>query len=120
MVVGPRKSHSRPGAKAYCGVSMKLRRPRFMSRAKTLSAASDGHSSSEELLPSYTESSPDGLPEALASFDPHEFKPGELLKRFRARRSRDRSRERRSGAPSVESMESVIEEKSHKETANME
>jgi hypothetical protein len=89
---------------------------------KMLSAAPDGHSFSEELLPSYTdsESSPDGLPEALASFDPHEFKPAELLKRFHARRSRDRSRERRSGAPSVESVESVMEEKSHEETANME
>ena len=95
-----------------------------MSRGKASNAVSDGHSSSDELLPSYTntseESSPDGLPEVLASFDPHDYNPGELLKRFRARRSRDRSRERRSGAPSVESVESVMEEKSHEETANME
>jgi hypothetical protein len=92
-----------------------------MSRGKTSNAGSDGHSSSDELLPRYTdtseESSPDGFPEALASFDPHDYNPGELLKRFRARRSRDRSRERRSGAPSVES---IVEEKSHEETANME
>lgn len=116
MFVGPRKSHGRPRAKGYSGVGIMLRRPRFMSHWKTSNTGSNGHSSSDELLPSYIdaseESSPDGLPEVLASFDPHE-----LLERFRARRSRDRSRERRSGALSVES---VMEEKSHEETANME
>jgi hypothetical protein len=85
-----------------------------MSRGKKSNARFDGHSSSDELLPSYIdtseESSLDRLPETVASFDPHEFNPGELLKRFRARRSRDRSRERRSGAPSVESL---LEEKRH-------
>ena len=85
-----------------------------MSRGKTSSAVSDGYSSSDELLPIYIDTSekisPDGLPESLASFDPQELKPGEFLKRFRARRSRDKARERRSGAPSVES---VMEEKSH-------
>jgi hypothetical protein len=92
-----------------------------MSHGKTLNAGSDGHSSSNEPLPRYTdtseESSPNGFPEALASFNPHDYNPGELLKQFRARRSRDRSRERRSGALLVESM---VEEKSHEETANME
>jgi hypothetical protein len=84
-----------------------------MSRGKILKAASNGHSSSEELLPSCinSESSLNRLPSALTSFDPHEFNPGELLQRFRARRSRNRSHERRSSAPSVESVEPVMEEK---------
>ncbi len=76
MFVGPRKSHGKPRAKGYCGIGIMLRRPRFMSRGKTSNAGSDGHSSSDELLPRYTdtseESSPDGFPEALASFDPHD------------------------------------------------
>ena len=84
-------------------------------RAMGSKSRSDGFSSSDELLPSYTDTSEegslDGLPEALASFDPHEFNPSELLKRFRAARSRERSRERRSGAPSVESLR---EEKCHR------
>ena len=63
------------------------------------------------------ESSPDRFPEALASFDSHNYNLSELLKRFCARRSRDRSRERRSSALLVES---IVEEKSYKETANME
>jgi hypothetical protein len=63
------------------------------------------------------ESSPDRFPKALASFDPHDYNPGELLKRFRARRSCNRSRERRSSAPL---MEFIMEEKSHEETMNME
>jgi hypothetical protein len=112
--VGPRKSNGRPRAKGYCGVGMMLRQPKFMSRGKTSSAVSDGHSSSDELIPIYIDtsekSSLDGLPESLASFDPHKFKPGEFLKRFRARRYCDKARETRSGAPSVES---VIEEKTH-------
>ena len=121
MFIGPRKSHGRLRAKGYCSISIILRRPRFISRGKTSNAGSNGYSSSDEPLPRYTdmseESSPDGFPEALASFDPYDYNPGELLKRFRTRRSRDRSRERRSGILLVES---VVEEKSYEETANME
>jgi hypothetical protein len=84
IFIGPRKSHGRPRAKGYYDVGIILRRPRFISRGKTLNAGSDGHSSSNEPLPRYTntseESSPDGFPEALASFDPHDYNPGELLK----------------------------------------
>jgi hypothetical protein len=115
MFVGPRKSDGRPRAKGYCGVGVTFKRPRFMSHGKTANIVCDGHSSTDELLPSYTdtfeESSLDGLPEVLASFDPHEYAPGEFLKRFRARRSRDGSRERRSGAPSAESAVEFHDEK---------
>jgi len=89
---------------------------------KALNVASDGYSTSDKLLPGHIdsteESSPDGFPEALALFDPYVYNPGEFLKRFRAaRRTRDRSRERRSCALSIES---VVEEKSYKETVNIE
>jgi len=83
-----------------------------MPRGTAPNAASHGYSTSDELLPGHIdsaeESSPDGFPEALALFDPYEYNPGEFLKRFRARRTRDRSRERRS-------VESVVEEKSSEE-----
>jgi hypothetical protein len=81
MAVGPRKSYSRLGAKVCCGVTMELRWPRFMSRKK-LNPASDGHSSCEELLTSYTESGPDGLPEALASFNRTNSMPANSLSVF--------------------------------------
>jgi hypothetical protein len=92
-----------------------------MSCGKTLNARSDGYSSSDKPLLRYTntseESSPDGFPEALASFNPHNYNPSKLLKRFRAKRSRNRSCKRRSGALLVEF---VVEEKSYKEIANIE
>jgi len=106
MFVGPRKSYGRLRAKGYFVIGIMLRWPRFMSRGKTLNTGSDSYSSFNWLLPSYIdtseESSLDGLPEALASFDLYKYSPGEFLKRFCARRSRDRSRERRSGASLVE------------------
>lgn len=120
MVVGPRRSHNEPGARVFCGATMNLRWPRFLSRRKTLSAPHDGHSSSEELLPSYVdfEGTSEGLPETLASFDPEKLKSGDFLQRYRARRFRDKARERRSGAPSLESVDVVSEQKSHEKETN--
>jgi hypothetical protein len=108
MVVGPRRSDGRPRAKGFCGVGMKFRKPKWISRRKTVNVASDGHSSYDEVPPSYasSESGFEALPEIVASFDPDEFNPGELLKRYHERRSRGR----RSGAPSPES---VVEEEYH-------
>jgi hypothetical protein len=103
MVVGPRRSDGRPRAKWHCGVGMMFRKPKWISRQKTSSAASDDHSSNDA-PPSYSnpsgERSFEGLPEIVASFDPHEFDLGELVKRFRERRDLERSREKRSNAPS--------------------
>ena len=108
MVVGLRRSDGRPRAKRYCGVGVMFRKPKWISRRKTLNSVSDDQSCSDDVPPSYTdtpsESEFEGLPELLASFDPHEWNPHELLKRFRERRSR----ERRSNAPSPES---TVEEK---------
>lgn len=122
MFIGPRKSQGKPKAKGYFNVSMKFQRLRFMLRGKALNAASDSYSTSNELLPGHIdstkESNLDGFPEALTNFDPHEYKLSEFAKRFRTRRTRDRSRNRRSGAPSVESVKSVeseVREKSYKE-----
>jgi hypothetical protein len=121
MFIRLRKSYDRPKAKVYYSVGIMLLQLRFMSRQKTLNTESDGYSSSNKLLPSYTdtfkESSPNKLPEVLVSFDPHKYNPSELLKRFRARRSCDRSYKRQSSALLVKS---VIKEKSYKETANIE
>jgi hypothetical protein len=119
MVVGPRRSDGRPRAKQYCGVGMMFRKPKWISRQKILNATSDNQPCTDKVLPSYTDASGkdrfDGLPELFASFDPHEWNPDELLKRFRERRSR----ERRSNAPSPES---AVEEKFHEgsESANKE
>jgi hypothetical protein len=92
-----------------------------MSREKTLNARFNGHSSSDKPLSRYIntfkESNLDRFLEALASFDPHDYNLNKLLKQFRAKRSRNRSRERRSGIPL---MESIMEEKSYKEITNME
>jgi hypothetical protein len=100
IVVGPRRSDGRPRAKGFCGVSMKFWKPKWMSRRKTINAASDGQSYGE-VPPSYasSESGFERLPEIAASFDPDEFSPGELLKRYHERRSRGRP----SDAPSPES-----------------
>jgi hypothetical protein len=91
-----------------------------MSRRKTLNAGSDGHSSSDKPLLRYTnmskESSPNGFPKALISFNLYNYNPSELLKRFYIRRSCNRSCKRRSSALL---MESVVEEKSYKETTNI-
>ena len=96
MVVGPRRSDDRPRAKGFCGIGMEVWKPKWMSRRKTLNAASDDHSL---LLPRYAsvEGGFEGLPAIVTSY------PGELLKRYQERRYR----ERRSGAPSPES---VVEE----------
>ena len=53
----------------------------------------------------------------VASFDPHEFNLGELVKRFRERRALKRSREKRSNALSPEP---VIDEKFYKDSINKE
>jgi hypothetical protein len=91
-----------------------------MSRQKTLSAASGDHSSND-LPPSYIhasgEPSFEGLPEMVASFDPHQFNPGEFVKRFRERRALERSREKRSNAPSPEP---VMEGKLYEDSINKE
>ena len=111
MAVGPRRSDGRPRAKGFCGVGMEVWKPKWMSRGKTLNAASGHHSSYDEIPPSYAsgESGFEGLPEIVASY------PGELLKRYQERRSR----ERRSCAPSPES---VVKEEYHEYsgTANKE
>ncbi len=121
MFIRPRKSYDKPRAKGYYDISIILQQPRFMSRGKTSNAGSNGHSSSDKLLPRYTnmseESSPNRFPKALASFDLYNYNPGELLKRFCARRSCNRSCKRQSGTLLVES---IVEEKSHKETTNIE
>jgi hypothetical protein len=69
-----------------------------MSRGKTLNARFNSYSSSNELLLRYIntfkESNPDKFLKALASFNLHDYNPGELLKRFHAKRSRNKSRER--------------------------
>jgi hypothetical protein len=108
MVVGPRRSDGRPRAKGFCGVGMKFWKPKWMSRRKTLNVASSDHSSSDEIPPSYApgESGSEGLPEIVASY------PGELLKRYQERRSR----ERRSCAPSPES----VAKEEYSETTNKE
>jgi hypothetical protein len=120
MVVGPRRSDGRPRAKGHCGFGMMFRKPNWTSRQKTSSAASDGHSSNDA-PPSYINSSGErsfeGLPEMVASFDPHQFNPGEFVKRFRERRALERSREKRSNAPSPEP---VMEEKFYKDSINKE
>ena len=112
MVVGLRRSDGRPRAKHYCGFGMMFRKPKWTSRRKTLNAVSNDQPCSDEALPSYADvpggSRFDGLPELFASFDPHEWNPDELLKRFRERRSLERSRDIRSNAPSPES---AVEEK---------
>jgi hypothetical protein len=120
MVVGPRRSDGRTRAKGSCGVGMVFRKPKWMSRQKTLSAASGDHSSND-LPPSYIhasgEPSFEGLPEMVASFDPHQFNPGEFVKRFRERRALERSREKRSNAPSPEP---VMEGKLYEDSINKE
>jgi hypothetical protein len=92
-----------------------------MSHGKTLNTGSDSYSSSNKPLLRYTniskESSPSGFPKALVSFNPHNYNPSELLKRFHTRRSRDRSYKRRSSALLVES---IVKEKSYKEIINIE
>lgn len=108
MVVGPRRSNGRPRAKGFCGVRMNFRKPKWISRRKALRVPSGDHSSYDEVPPSYasSESGFEGLPEIIASFNPDEFNPGDLLKRYHERRSR----ERRSGAPSPDF---VVEEEHH-------
>jgi len=105
MVVGPRRSDGRPRAKGYCGVGMTFQKPKWMSRQKPSIAASDAHSFNDA-PPSYInpsgERSFEGVPEMVASFDPHEFNLGELVKRFRERTALERSRKKRSNAPSPE------------------
>jgi len=64
----------------------------------------------------FKESNLNGFPKALVSFDPYNYNLGELFKRFRTKRSRDRSRERQSG---ILLIESVIKEKSYKEIVNI-
>jgi hypothetical protein len=90
-----------------------------MSHGKIANIVCDRHSFTNELLPSYTNTCKgrrlNGLPEVLASFDPHEYALGEFLKRFRARRSRDGSYKRQLGAPLAES----IVEFHNKKTINM-
>ena len=105
IVTGPKRPQGKPPAKEYFGISVILRRPRFIYRRKTLNTTSDYNSSFNKPPASYidTSSKLDRLPELIALFDPHEFNPRELLNRFRKRRSCDTSRERRSGALSVES-----------------
>ena len=94
-----------------------------MARGKILNAIPDGYLSSNKLLLSHIntsiESSPDGVPEVLVLFNPHEYNPGEFLKRFRARRTRDRSHERRSSALLVELVESMVKEKFYKKTIDI-
>jgi hypothetical protein len=63
-----------------------------MSRGKTLNAASDDHSFYDKNISD--ENGRKDLPKIIASY------PGELLKRYQDKRSR----ERRSGAPSPESI----------------
>jgi hypothetical protein len=115
IFIGPRKSNRRLRAKGYYRVSVTFKRLRFIFHRKIANIVYDGHSFINELLLSYTntfkERSLDGLPEVLALFDPHKYAPGEFLKRFRAKRSRDGSRERQSGALLAESIVEFHDEK---------
>ena len=109
MVVGPRRSDGRPRAKGFCGVGMEVWKPKWMSRRKTLNAASDDCPSYGEVPPSHASGESgfeDYLPEIVASY------PGELLKRYQDKRSR----ERRSGAPSPES---VVEKEYYEDSVTM-
>jgi hypothetical protein len=110
-----RKSNGRLKAKGYYKVSVTFKRLRFMSYRKIANIIYNRHSFINELLLSYTntfkESSLDGLPEVLALFNLHKYAPGEFLKRFRARRSCNGSRERQSGALLAESIVEFYNEK---------
>ena len=120
IVVGPRRSDGRPRAKGHCGVGIMFRKPKWISRQKISSGASDEHSS-DDAPPGYISLSSEhrfeGLPEMAASFDPHEFNLGELVKRFRERRAVERSREKQSNALSPEA---VMEEKFYEDSINKE
>ena len=100
IVVGPRRSHGRPGAKGFCGVGMKFREPKWTFRRKTVCVVSDDHPSRDEipLTCASSESVFESLPEIVASFKPGQFSPHDLLRRYHERRDR----ERRSSAPSPE------------------
>jgi hypothetical protein len=111
MVVGPRRSDGRPRAKGFCGVGIEVWKPKWMSRRKTLNAASGDHSSYNKIPLSYVseESGFEGLPEIVVSY------PGELLKQYQERRSHERQ-------SCALSPESVVKKEYHKDsrTANKE
>jgi len=84
MIVELRKSHSKPRTKGYCGIDMMLRWPRFMFYGrKTANTEYDDYSSSDELLPNYSNTSETGsdeFPEALALFNLHKYNLSNFIK----------------------------------------
>jgi hypothetical protein len=123
MFIGLRKSLGKLRAKGYVSISIIFQRPRFIAHRKTLNVIPNSYSSSNKLLLSHintsAESSPNGVPEVLILFNLYKYNPGEFLKRFHARRTRDRSRKRRSSALLVELVESMVKEKFYKKTINI-
>jgi hypothetical protein len=88
---------------------MEAWKPKWMSRRKALNAASNDHCSYDEVPPNYASGKgrfEDYLPVIVVLY------PGELLKQCHKRRSC----EKRSGAPSPESM---VEEGHHKGSKTM-
>jgi hypothetical protein len=97
-----RKSNRRLRAKGYYKVSVTFKRLRFISHGKIANIICDKHSFIDKLLPSYTntfkESSLNGLPKVLASFNLYKYALSEFFKRFYAKRSRDGSCKRQLSA----------------------
>jgi hypothetical protein len=105
MAVGPRRSDNRPRAKEYYSVGIIFRKPKWISRQKTLSAASNNYSSDDAPLGYINLSSErgfKGLSKIITLFDLYEFNLKELIKRFRERRALKRSREKGSNTLSLE------------------
>ena len=123
IFIRPRKSLSKLRAKGYISISIMFRQPRFIACKKILNAIPDSYSSSDKLLLSYidtsTKSSPDKVLEVLALFDLHKYNLSEFLKRFCAKRTRDKSRKRRSSALLVKLIKFIIKEKFYKKTINI-
>jgi hypothetical protein len=104
IVVGPRRSDSRPRAKGFYSISIEVWKPKWMSRRKTLNTVLDNCPSCGEVPPNHISGESgfeDYLPEIVALYS------GELLERYQERRSR----RRRSGTLLPES---VAEEEYYK------
>jgi hypothetical protein len=120
IAVGPRRSNGRPRAKGHYSVSIIFQKPKWISRQKILSRASNKHSSNNaplDYISLLSEHRFEGLPKIAASFNPHEFNLGKLVKRFRKRRAVKRSHEKQSNTLLPEA---VIKEKFYKDSINKE
>jgi hypothetical protein len=115
IFIKPRKSNRRLRAKGYYKVNITFKRLRFISYKKIANIIYNRHSFINKLLLSYIntfkESSLNGLPKVLALFDLYKYALSEFLKRFRAKRSYNRSYKRQSGALLAESIIEFYNEK---------